>query len=342
MLCKVKGSNKYYSRFTAPNGQRLCVSTRTEDKKLAQEYEDHLKEKLWRAHRLGQVSRTWEQAVVSYSLGKDISQQQWHLIILDKYCKGKNLEELESVRDQVVSDRLKEGVGNSTINRTLEVFRAVLKTAERKKWVEAPYIEMLTEPEGVIRYITREEAEKLIKELPNHLKDMVRFALATGLRDTNITGMEWSRVNLDRRLAWVESKDVKNKEAHQIPLNAEAILCLRRQQGVHERWVFTYQGNRVARINNWAWRKALQRAGIKNFRVHDLRHTWASWHVQNGTPLPVLQKLGGWKTLAMVMKYAHLSESHISAHVDNICRPFVVKEMAVAEDVNSSKSLETA
>ncbi|TXL00226.1 hypothetical protein BMR02_06295 [Methylococcaceae bacterium HT1] len=65
------------------------------------------------------------------------------------------------------------------------------------------------------------------------------------------------------------------------------------------------------------WRKALIRAEIKNFRWHDLRHTWASWHVQNGTPLNVLKDLGGWADIQIVLKYAHLSADHLAEYANN-------------------------
>ncbi|MDO9104530.1 MAG: tyrosine-type recombinase/integrase [Methylovulum sp.] len=73
---------------------------------------------------------------------------------------------------------------------------------------------------------------------------------------------------------------------------------IRYQIGKHDTYVFTYKGEPVTRANNHAWRKALIRAGIKNFRWHDLRHTWASRHIQNGTPLNVLRELGGWADLS--------------------------------------------
>jgi integrase len=56
-----------------------------------------------------------------------------------------------------------------------------------------------------------------------------------------------------------------------------------------------------------AWDKAKQRASIEDFRFHDLRHTWASWHVQSGTSLPELMGLGGWKSYEMVLREAHLA-----------------------------------
>ncbi|MCY4419644.1 MAG: tyrosine-type recombinase/integrase, partial [Gammaproteobacteria bacterium] len=82
---------------------------------------------------------------------------------------------------------------------------------------------------------------------------------------------------------------------------------------------FTYKGLPVTKANNHAWRKALVRAGIEDFRWHDLRHTWASWHVQQGTPLYVLQELGGWSSYAMVRRYAHLSVKHLAEYADGLC-----------------------
>jgi len=67
-----------------------------------------------------------------------------------------------------------------------------------------------------------------------------------------------------------------------------------------------------------AWRNALRRAGIEEFRWHGLRHTWASWHVQSGTPLHVLQELGGWSDFAMVWKSAHLAPEHLAEHAARI------------------------
>ena len=64
--------------------------------------------------------------------------------------------------------------------------------------------------------------------------------------------------------------------------------------------------------------KALKRASIENFRWHDLRHTWASWHVQDGTPLHVFQELGGWETPLMVRRYAHLAADHLAAYASRV------------------------
>jgi len=69
-----------------------------------------------------------------------------------------------------------------------------------------------------------------------------------------------------------------------------------------------------------AWERSLRHAGIEAFRFHDLRHTWASWHVMSGTSLQELIELGGWKSYEMVLRYAHLAPEHLSAAAKRIER----------------------
>ncbi len=69
---------------------------------------------------------------------------------------------------------------------------------------------------------------------------------------------------------------------------------------------------------NTAWRAALKRAGIEDFRFHDFRHTWASWLVQAGVPISVLQEMGGWESIEMVRRYAHLAPNHLTEHARQI------------------------
>lgn len=86
----------------------------------------------------------------------------------------------------------------------------------------------------------------------------------------------------------------------------------------------------MRQVNTKAWRAALKRVGIEDFRWHDLRHTWASWHVQAGTRLYVLQELGRWECLEMVRKYAHLASDHLVQYVDRMSGLSVVQDGKVA------------
>ena len=97
----------------------------------------------------------------------------------------------------------------------------------------------------------------------------------------------WSQVDQERRLAWIHPDQAKARKAIPVPLNADALAVLESRKGKHSTFVFTYRENPIKQVATKAWKNALGRAGIKNFRWHDLRHTWASWHVQQGTPLHV-------------------------------------------------------
>lgn len=146
---------------------------------------------------------------------------------------------------------------------------------------------------------------------------MMRFALETGLRRRNVTHLEWGQIDLERRLAWIHPDQAKAEKAIGVPLSREAVLILRQQWEQHAVWVFPYNGKPITQTATKTWRAAVKAAGLpEGFRWHDLRHTWASWHAQDGTPLHVLQELGGWASAEMVQRYAHLSTQHLAHFVD--------------------------
>lgn len=70
--------------------------------------------------------------------------------------------------------------------------------------------------------------------------------------------------------------------------------------------------------DNTAWNIGLKRAGIEDFRFHHLKHTWASWLIQSGVPLTALQEIGGWESIKMVRRYAHLAPSYLTEHARHI------------------------
>lgn len=158
------------------------------------------------------------------------------------------------------------------------------------------------------------QAQRLIAELPEHLAEMVRFSLATGLRQKNVFRLEWSQVDIERRAAWIHADQAKARKAIPVSLNDTAVEVLKRQAGKHALFVFTFEGRPVGQVNTKAWRKGLERAGIADFRCHDLRHTWASWLTQNGVPLNALQEMGAWQTGEMVRRYAHLAPEQFARH----------------------------
>ena len=316
----------------SPNGERVRRSAGTDSKALAQEYHDRLKAELWRIAKLGEKPRHgWNEAVVRWlkeqSHKATIDTDKMHFRWLDRHLGGKPLDAItRAVIDRITDAKLAEGVSNATVNRVLEIVRAVLrKCVNEWEWLDrAPSVRMLKEPTRRIRFLMRDEAQRLLAALPEHLADMAAFSMATGLRRANVTGLEWSQVDLVRRIAWVHPDQAKARKAIAVPLNSEAVLIVRKRLGKHPTHVFSFRGKPIIQVSTKAWYAALEKAGITDFRWHDLRHTWASWHVQQGTPLFALQELGGWESPSMVRRYAHLTAEHLAPYADRLCALRVV------------------
>ncbi|WP_254600257.1 site-specific integrase [Burkholderia contaminans] len=323
-------------------GPPVQGSTGTRDKAQAQEFHDRLKVDLWNQARLGTKPRhSWNDAVVRY-VGEraglaSLETSKIHLRWLDRHLSGVALADIDRNRVDAIAlakrqeprtVRTRHGivetdraVSDGTVRRVIGVLKSVLNAAVEWEWLErAPVTKRAKIVSKRIRWLTPAEAERLLAELPAHLADMARFSLETGLRRANVTGLRWSQVDLARRVAWIHPDQAKARKAITVPLSETAIAVLRRQH-TNPRApecadsVFTYRGRPVYQTATAAWAKALQRAGLSDFRWHDLRHTWASWHVQRGTPLQVLKELGGWETMEMVQRYAHLSADHLAQWV---------------------------
>lgn len=319
-LYRRKDSPYWWVKITLPDGRRVCQSTRLEVLEDAEEFLTRLKVEAYEAARTGiPAEQKWQAAVLRYlednADKQSLRDDRDHLQKLDPYLRDKRLVDINmDVLRPFVQDRKQvDRVANATINRALEIVRRVLYLA-RDDWewiLRVPKIRMLKEPKRRVRFLTNEEADRLIAALPAHLEPVVRFALATGCRMREILSLEWRRVDFNRRVSWLDHGTTKNGDGRGIPLNRDAVLALRSVQGHHERWCFTYQGKAMDKVGS-AWKRALKRTGIENFRFHDLRHTWASWHVMNGTGLQELMELGGWKSYEMVLRYAHLAPEHLS------------------------------
>ena len=234
--------------------------------------------------------------------------------MLDAYLGDRMLTQINGdVIWTVIQGELKKGNKPATVNRYLATIRGILRMARDEwQWIDTmPKIRLLSGEVERDRWLTREEAEKLVRNCASHLAALVRFALATGCRAAEITGLEWKRVDLERKTAWLDQ--TKNGTPRGVPLNEDAIEVLKEQIGKNLRYCFTYQGKPIKwELTNSAWHRALAAAGIENFRFHDLRHTWASWHRQAGTSCDELKDLGGWKSRVMVDRYAKYATEHLA------------------------------
>lgn len=301
-----------------PNGQRIRGSTKTENKTEAEALLAKLRHEAYMSEFLGiKAKRSWQEAVVRYLVVKanlrSIEDVRRICCKLDAYMGELTLDQITGdVIWNVIQSELKKGNKPATVNRYLATIRCLLRMARDEwQWIDSfPKIRMLTGEVERDRWLNREEAGRLIAACSPHLAALVRFALATGCRAKEITGLEWNRVDLQRRTAWLDQ--TKNGTPRGVPLNHDAIAVLREQLDKHPRYCFTYCGKPIRwEVTNSAWHTALAKAGIEDFRFHDLRHTWASWHRQAGTSCDELKDLGGWKSRSMVDRYAKYATEHL-------------------------------
>ena len=196
-------------------------------------------------------------------------------------------------------------------------------------WIEynpVRKVSRLREPRGRVRFLDERERTKLLSECKASrnpaLHDVVLLAICTGMRRSEIMNLTWDAVDLHRRMITLEH--TKNGERRAVPLVGPALDAMRERAQVRRidtNLVFPgrrrYAGTLPMDIQN-AWKAALERAGIRDFRFHDLRHTAASYLAMSGATLPEIAAILGHKTLNMVQRYAHLSDSHVSAVVERM------------------------
>lgn len=323
---------------TDPSGKRVRLSTGTANRALATEWASKQHAEAFRIWRLGEKPRRrWTEAVTQWlddhaskrSLKKDLHNFRW----LDPFFRPLYLGEItpdllnEVAAKQRAEPRIErrrkdgtpyttEQTSQATVDRMLAFIRSVLLDSEERGWISAPpkvELKATGKDEEDYRWLSKQEAERLYAELAEHLRPMFRFALATCWREQNVLRLEWGRIDLDRKVAWVKGAQAKAKKAIGAPLNQDAVDILRGRLGKHPRWVFPNEtGEPFDRANNRGYKAAQHRAKIEPLTWHDLRHTWANWHVMAGTSLRALMELGGWRSYKSVLRYAHLSPEHLA------------------------------
>jgi integrase len=207
----------------------------------------------------------------------------------------------------------------------MALLRAILRKCVNDWGVldSAPKVPMYRPRVAEPRFLTRAEFERLVNELPQHLRLAARFAVLTGLRMRSMLSLEWSRIDLKAQRAWIPGEQMKAGRTHGVPLSTAAVKVLkeaRKLAPIGER-VFQWNDKPVDDCNGKAFKDAVERAGLTPLRWHDLRHTWASWAVQAGVTLHELMNLGGWNSYAMVLRYAHLAPDHLAEAAEKVSAP---------------------
>lgn len=246
---------------------------------------------------------------------------------------------IEDLRKQPSKRRIGHTVSNSWVNKHIITMRSILNYAYSKEHINrVPKLSVYPEKKSKI-FLKPEQVLRLIDCLDGLRADMVRFAVATGLRSSNIRLLKWDQIEPDFSALTVHGEDAKMGEDILIPLNRDAQKVLEDRKALNDALikkhrylsngidhVFVQQtggGSKVGRvlseITNKTYRKACVNAGVPaGTTFHTMRHTFASWHIENGTSEMVLMELGGWKDRASLQRYAHLNQAQRKIASSNI------------------------
>jgi integrase len=317
-------------------GRKTRKSTGTADRSQAEEFERALTQRLWRRDKLGDRSATsWNEATKRWLTEKDRARKRDREILAWLMPKIGN-DPVSAVADpdaleQLRQDALEEGWSRATADRVLATVSSVLHACVRWRILEhVPPVPMFRPRAREPRWITRPQFEKLQLELPEHLALAAEFAILTMLRMRSMLSLTWDRIDLAKRRAWIPGAQMKAARTHGLPLSKNAVKVLRKLKALNPDGdhVFQWNGAPIDDCNTLAFQKAVERAGVAPLRWHDLRHTGASWAVQNGVTLPQLMELGSWKSYQSVLRYAHLAPDHLASAAELVGRNVAYRKKA--------------
>ena len=313
-IFKRPGSPYYYTEFVFRE-RRIVRSTRCTSARDAEAFERKLRDEIAREtpKTAPTPSFTLDQACGKYwkQWGRKLrwaSEVSRHLRLICRHLdKEMPLVQLSNKDvNRLVEGRQKDGAGPAGVNRTLAVLQGV-HTRAGSNWEEpvraiAWREHKLKEPKGRTRDLTPEEAKRLIAALHPATAFIVRFLVLTGLRLNEALQLTWAHVQFDRRL--LINVQVKGGHKRNIPIGDDALMVL------HE---VPREGRYVFDATNFRkrWKAGLKAAGIADFKVHDLRHTLATWLRQQGVALEVVRDVLGHSSIAVTQKYAHVHQGEV-------------------------------
>ena len=216
---------------------------------------------------------------------------------------------------------LKKGLKNSSVNRyyssLCKAFNLIIINKRLNMLNPCKMVSKLKEDNEILRYLTEEEEERLMKELSEHLRPIVICALTTGLRLSNILNLKWEAINLDMGFLEVLKQDNKGHKKIQIPLSEKFRAELQKIGIKKKGYVFINPDtNKPYTTIKTGFNKALERAGIENFRFHDLRHTVGTRLVSKGADLLTVKEYLSHSNLATTQRYMHPIKENMKKAVD--------------------------
>ena len=333
----VKRGNVWHIQKRIGRGRRLYESTGESDLAKAEKYLIHRLETIRNAEVYGiRPQRTFREAALKFLTETDkatwrVDKRQ--ITLLDPYIGKLSLEQVHMGTLRPFMDhRKKQGKKNRTINYGLQVVRHILNLAAGE-WLDengmtwlrsAPKIKLLRENDKREPYpLTPVEQVRLFDELPEHLRVMALFKVNTGCREREVSGLRWDYEievpELETSVFVIPAHRVKNREDRLVVLNRVAKGIVDEMRGKHPEYVFTYKDRPIQKIYGAAWRKARERAGLPEVRVHDLKHTFGRRLRAAGVSFEDRQDLLGHKSGRITTHYSRPELESLIAAANAVC-----------------------
>jgi integrase len=247
--------------------------------------------------------------------------------LLDAEFEGKNIQDITAWMIEKYKSKRKQTCKPASVNRELALLKHVFSMAVkwgRMKENPARDVRGLKGATKRVRFLMPDEVQKLLSccdgIMKGVLRPMVTLAVHTGMRKGEILSLRWGQIDFEQGI--ITLHDTKNGERRDIPMDETAKTTLR---GLERKGELVFPSRNGTRIDytqiHLTFREALKKAGITDFKFHDLRHTFASNLImQEGVELNDVRELLGHKNIAMTMRYAHLSPKHKSRVVNVLDR----------------------
>ncbi len=310
-------------------GYRIRQRAGSDSEADAREEAAAIEREILRNHHLGQrpVQRGFSQAVSSYL--SHTTRSVGTVALIDRLHRHFGNIPLRKIGQEAVDEArevlFKRDASPGTVKRNLYVpLRAILMHASRRGWCDHPHFDLPKEPKGRTAFLLPDQAESLIQE-GRHIAPLIRFLLCTGCRLGETLEMEWPQVDLGGARVRLWADQTKGRQERVVKLNPAATAALASLPGREGAVFRTHKGEPYRSTSEsgyggqikTAWERACKDGGLKNYTPHDLRHTWASWHHAVHRDLLLLKQDGGWSSVTLVERYAHLIPE---GHVDGIRR----------------------
>ncbi|MFA4888315.1 MAG: site-specific integrase [Candidatus Omnitrophota bacterium] len=294
------------------------------------------------------VRRAWEEKrslVINDLEESEIGKTTQKEARYDKSELGKYIHEITPLLVNKFKVERRQEVSPATTNRGLACLKCMFNKA--KEWGkfngDNPVVKVkcFKENNQRVRFLEREEIDKLLANSNEPLRSIIIVALNTGMRKGEILGLKWRDCDFQRDL--IRLTNTKNNEGRTMPMNEEVKTALIRvRKHPDSPFIFCNKEGKPYGDIKKSFFTALKKAGIIQFHFHDLRYTFASHLVMSGVDLNTVRELMGHKSLAMTIRYSHLSPDHKRRAVDLLSHR-IVKETPKSSDflVTLAKSAES-